>query len=90
MNKLGLVEIVHGKIGTTKTAAEEAVDAMLDAIVSSLKKGDDVSIAGLGTFKVKHVKARTARNPKTGAAVHVPAKKKPAFSAAKALKEAVN
>lgn len=90
MNKLGLVEIVHGKIGTTKTAAEEAVDAMLDGIVSSLKKGEDVSIAGLGTFKVKHVKARTARNPKTGAPVHVPAKKKPSFSAAKALKEAVN
>lgn len=90
MNQNNLVEIVHMKIGTTKTAAEEAVEAMIDAIISALKKGEDVSIAGLGKLKVKHVKARTARNPKTGATVHVPAKKKPAFTAAKALKEAVN
>ncbi len=89
MNKQGLVDVVHGKLGGTKTAAEEVVDSMLDSIVSCLKNGEEVSIAGLGIFSVKQRAARTARNPKTGAAVQVPAMKVPKFRAAKALKEAV-
>lgn len=89
MNKQGLVDVVHGKLGGTKTAAEEIVDMMFDSIVSTLKKGEEVSIAGLGIFSVKARAARTARNPKTGAAVQVPAMKVPKFRAAKALKEAV-
>jgi DNA-binding protein HU-beta len=62
---------------------------MIDSIVSSLKKGNEVSIAGLGIFSVKQRKARQARNPRTGAMVNVPATKAPKFRAAKALKEAV-
>ena len=89
MNKQGLVDVIHGKLGGTKTAAEEIVDMMFDSIVSTLKKGEEVSIAGLGIFSVKARAARTARNPKTGAAVQVPAMKVPKFRAAKALKEAV-
>ena len=89
MNKQGLVDVVHGKLGGTKTAAEEIVDMMFDSIVGTLKKGEEVSIAGLGIFSVKARAARTARNPKTGAAVQVPAMKVPKFRAAKALKEAV-
>ncbi|MBI3632164.1 MAG: HU family DNA-binding protein [Candidatus Vogelbacteria bacterium] len=89
MNKQGLVDVVHGKLGGTKTAAEEIVDMMFDSIVNTLKKGEEVSIAGLGIFSVKHRAARTARNPKTGATVQVPAMKVPKFRAAKALKEAV-
>ena len=89
MNKQGLVDVVHAKLGGTKTAAEEVVDELLNSIVSSLKKGDEVSIAGLGIFSVKARAARTARNPKTGATVQVPAMKVPKFRAAKALKEAV-
>ncbi len=89
MNKQGLVEVVHGKLGGTKTSSEELVDLMLNSIVNTLKQGEEVSIAGLGIFSVKARAARTARNPKTGAAVAVPAMKVPKFRAAKALKEAV-
>ena len=89
MNKQALVELVHEKIGGTKVQAEEVVSAMFDSIVSTLKKGGEVSIAGLGIFSVKSRAARTARNPKTGATVQVPATKVPKFRAAKALKDAV-
>ncbi len=89
MNKAGIVEMVHGKLGGTKVQAEEVVDGILETIVSSLKKGDEVSIAGLGIFSVKDRAARMARNPKTGEQVKVAATKVPKFRAAKALKDAV-
>ncbi len=89
MNKQSIVELVHGKIGGTKVAAEGVVDSIIDAITSTLKKGDEVSIAGLGIFSVKARAARMARNPKTGEQVKVPATRVPKFRAAKALKDAV-
>ncbi len=89
MNKQGLVEAAYEVLGTTKVQAEAVVDAIMDTIVKSLKRGDEVSIAGLGKFSVKLRKAREARNPKTGETVKVPATKVPKFSAAKALKDAV-
>ena len=89
MNKQGLVDVVHEKLDGTKAAAEEVVDSIMAAIVATLKKGEDVSIAGLGIFSVKMRKARTARNPKTGEPVQVPAMNVPKFRAAKMLKEAV-
>lgn len=89
MNKNSLVDAVYEKIGGTKVQAEQAVDTVVDSIVSSLKKGDEVSIAGLGIFSTKQRAARTARNPRTGAAIQVAAMKVPKFRAAKALKEAV-
>ena len=76
-------------LGTTKADAERAVEAMIETIVHTLKKGDEVSIAGLGIFKTKMRAARQARNPRTGATVQVPAMRVPKFQAAKALKEAV-
>ena len=84
-----MVEMVHGMIGGTKVQAEQVVDGIVDSIISTLKKGDEVSIAGLGIFSVKARAARTARNPKTGATVNVPATKVPKFRPAKALKDAV-
>jgi DNA-binding protein HU-beta len=89
MNKQDMIEWVHGKIGGTKVQAEEVVNGLLDAIVGTLKKGEEVSIAGLGIFSVKPRAARMARNPKTGEQVSVPATKVPKFRAAKALKDAV-
>ncbi|MEK7552545.1 MAG: HU family DNA-binding protein, partial [Patescibacteria group bacterium] len=61
----------------------------VEAIVETLKKGDEVSIAGLGIFSAKQRAARTARNPRTGATIQVAAMKVPKFRAAKALKDAV-
>ena len=89
MNKQDVAEKVQAVIGSTKADAERAVEAMIDAVITSLKKGEDVAIAGLGIFKVKPRAARLARNPRTGETVNVPATRVPKFQAAKALKDAV-
>lgn len=89
MNKANLVDELHSALGGTRVAAEQGVETLINAIVSSLKKGDEVSIAGLGIFSVKQRKSRTARNPRTGESITVPAMKVPKFRAAKALKDAV-
>ncbi len=89
MNKAALVDKVNDLLGTTKVQAESVVDLVVDSIISTLKKGDEVSIAGLGIFSVKKRAARMARNPKTGASVKVPATNVPKFRAAKAFKDAV-
>lgn len=89
MNKADLANAVHAKIGGTKVQAEEVVETIINEIVGTLKKGGEVSVAGLGIFSTKTRAARTARNPRTGASVNVPAMKVPKFRAAKALKDAV-
>jgi len=73
----------------SKKHAEEVVDFVFDTIADTMKRGDEVSIAGFGTFVAKQRKARQARNPKTGATVNVPAMKVPKFKAGKGLKDAV-
>ena len=89
MNKVDLIEAVHATIGGTKVQAEQAVEKIIESIINALKSGQEVSIAGLGIFSAKERKARTARNPRTGEAIKVPAMKVPKFRAAKALKDAV-
>lgn len=89
MNKLAIVEAVHEKLGGTKVQAELAVETVIDTIVSTLKKGGEVSVAGLGIFSTKNRAARQARNPRTGESIQVAAMRVPKFRAAKALKDAV-
>lgn len=89
MNKADIVDAVHAVLGGTKVQAEQAVEAVVNSIINTLKKGDEVSIAGVGIFSVKQRAARDARNPRTGETIKVPAMKVPKFRAAKALKEAV-
>ncbi len=89
MNKQAIVDAVHAILGGTKVQAEQAVDTVVDSIINTLKKGEEVSIAGVGIFSVKQRAARDARNPRTGETIKVPAMKVPKFRAAKALKEAV-
>lgn len=89
MNKASLVDKVQGVLGGTKADAERAVDTVFDSITSELKSGGEVSVAGFGIFAAKKRAARTARNPRTGEAVQVPAMNVPKFRAAKALKDAV-
>ena len=89
MNKQGLVDVVHQKLGGTKIQAEEVVDSIVNTIIETLKKGEEVSVAGFGIFSVKDRAARTARNPKTGEAVQVAASRAAKFRASKALKDAV-
>ncbi len=89
MNKASLAEAIAEKIGTSKADAERAVETVIESIVNTLKSGNEVSIAGLGIFSAKERAARTARNPRTGEPVQVPAMRVPKFRAAKALKDAV-
>jgi len=89
MNKQDIAEKIHGVLGGTKADAERAVETVIDSIVGGLKRGDEVSLAGLGIFATKMRAARTARNPRTGATVQVQAMRVPKFRAAKALKDAV-
>lgn len=89
MNKQALIDAIHEKISCTKVAAEQAVDVIIDSIVSTLKRDGEVSIAGLGIFSTRKRAARTARNPRTGEAIQVPAMRVPKFRPAKGLKDAV-
>ena len=89
MNKQDIANAVHEKLGGTKVQADMVVDIVIDSIVSTLKKGGEVSIAGLGIFATKTRAARQARNPRTGESISVPAMRVPKFRPAKALKEAV-
>lgn len=89
MNKADIISKVHENLNTTKADAERAVETVIASIVDSLKRGQEVSIAGLGIFSAKQRDARTARNPRTGESIEVPAMRVPKFRAAKALKDAV-
>ncbi len=88
MNKGELVNEV-AKIVSTKKEAQAAVDCVFTSITKALKKKDTVTLVGFGTFKVNKRKARQGRNPQTGEAIKIKAKKVPKFVAGKSLKDAV-
>jgi len=90
LNKSELVSRVAESAGLSKKDSEKAVGAVLDAISSSLAKGDKVQLIGFGTFEVRKRAARTGRNPKTGEEIKISSSKVPAFKAGKALKDKVN
>lgn len=89
MTKEDLIEAIVKKTNCSKSAASACLNTILEEIANALKKGQKVILTGFGTFAVSQRKARTARNPKTGAMVKVPAKKVPKFRAGRMLKEAV-
>ena len=84
--KTQLVEQVAEKTGLTKKQSEEAVSAMLDAVVSAIKNGQSVGLPGLGTLSVKATAARTGVRPGTSEKIQIPAGKKVAFKVASTLK----
>lgn len=88
MNKGDLVEAVTKVVGKKKLA-EEAIGCVLESITGALKKGESVTLVGFGTFKVTKRAARTGRNPQTGKAIKIKAKKVPKFTAGKKLKDTV-
>ena len=90
MNKSELIDIIATQAEISKAAAGRAVDAAIGAITKSLKKGDDVTLVGFGTFSVTKRAARSGRNPQTGATIKIKAAKVPKFRPGKALKDAVN
>ena len=90
MNKQELISKIANDTGLTKTGAAAAVDSFIDGVVKTLRKGKSITFVGFGTFKTSTRKARTGRNPQTGAAVKIPKRRVARFSAGKALKDALN
>jgi len=90
MNKSELIEAIAKKAKLIKADASRALDATIEAITKTLKKGGDVSLVGFGTFTVRKRAARTGRNPQTGETIKIKASKNVAFKAGKGLKDAVN
>jgi DNA-binding protein HU-beta len=90
MNKAELVDAVAAAANLSKADAGRAVDAVVNSITAALKKGQQVSVVGFGTFGVKHRAARSGRNPRTGETIQIAASNVPGFKSGKALKDAVN
>lgn len=89
MNRAELIELIAEKAELTKAAAARSLDALLDGVTLSLKKGDPVVLVNFGTFVVKLRAPREGRNPQTGQKINIKAAKIVGFKAGKALKEAV-
>ena len=89
MNKSELISKIAEDTGLSKVSAAAAVDSFIEGITKSLKKGQAITFVGFGTFKTAQRKARTARNPQTGAAIKIPKRRVVRFSAGKALKTAL-
>jgi DNA-binding protein HU-beta len=90
MNKADLVQAVAAAAEMSKADATRAIDAVLDSISDALKKNDQVTLIGFGTFSVRERAARTGRNPRTKETIEIKAAKVPTFKPGKALKDAVN
>jgi DNA-binding protein HU-beta len=90
MTKQDLVNAAASAAGVTKKDAAGVLDAAIDSITKSLRKGENVTITGFGTFRVSRRAARTGVNPRNpGQKIKIPAMKLPAFKAGKSLKDAV-
>jgi|SRR5437764_1061494 len=89
MNKRELIDAISGRLGS-KSAATDAVNAMVETIKAAVARGDKVAITGFGVFEKSERRARTARNPATGATIKVPASSVPRFRAGSDFKAAVN
>jgi DNA-binding protein HU-beta len=90
MNKADLIESIANSADLSKASAGRALDAAIESITKSLKKGDTITLVGFGTFSVRKRKARMGRNPRTGEEIQIKASKVPGFKPGKALKDAIN
>lgn len=90
MNKAQLIEKLSKRTHTTKTQAEQMIDATLEIIQSAVADGEDVKLVGFGTFDRLSRKSRKGRNPKTGEAVHIPSGKVPRFKPGKEFRSLIS
>ncbi len=90
MTKADLVERVAHEADMTKKDAEQLVEIIFESIVSTLNKGEKIELRGFGSFRVRERNARKGRNPKTGTAVNIPAKRVAYFKPGKELKDIIN
>jgi DNA-binding protein HU-beta len=90
VNKSELVEAIAGGSELSRADAERSLNAMIEAVSSELKKGGSVQLVGFGTFQVSQRGARKGKNPRTGEAIKIAARKVPKFTPGKGLKDLVN
>lgn len=89
MTKAEIVAIVHEKIGGSKRECAEIVEEMFEVIKKTLEGGEKVKISGFGNFVVRHKKSRIGRNPHTGEAIEISARKVLTFKASQVLKDTI-
>ena len=89
MNKAQLIDAMASDASLTKADAKKALDAFINSTTTALKGGDRVALVGFGSFSIAQRSARTGRNPKTGAEMHIPAKKVVKFKAGSELADSV-
>ena len=89
MNKGELIEAIANDASLTKSQAQEALDAFVSNVQSSLKSDDKVTLTGFGTFSASTRGERTGRNPQTGQSIRIPARRVAKFSVGKTLKDAI-
>ncbi len=90
MNKSELVDALSKDSGLTKLDSEKAINSFIKIMEKTLKKGDDVTLVGFGSFSVKKTAGRSGRNFKTGATIEIPPRKSVRFKPGKNLKDSVN
>jgi DNA-binding protein HU-beta len=90
VNKAALIDKIADDAGITKTAAARAIESLIEGVSNSLNKGERTTLVGFGTFTVSDRKARTGRNPHTGATIEIPAKRIARFRASKELEDLLN
>jgi len=89
MNKTELVSAVADMYDRSKNDVKEVVDGIIETVQEALAEGEEVAIAGFGTFTVTERAARKGRNPATGEEIDIPASKSPKFKPGKGFKDAV-
>ncbi|TKB25852.1 HU family DNA-binding protein [Desulfopila sp. IMCC35006] len=89
MNKGDLIEKVARECGLSKTASDQVLNSILNAITGAVATGDKVTLIGFGTFSVSARPAREGRNPQTGDIIQIPARKVVKFKAGSKLSDAV-
>jgi DNA-binding protein HU-beta len=87
MKTADLIEQVAAKAGIDRSAAKEAVEAMLAGIIDAARQGDEINLIGFGKFKVRNSPARQGRNPGTGETIEIAASRKLGFAPAKQVKD---
>ena len=90
MNQADLITTVAERAGLTKADAGKAVEALVGTITEALKQGDEVRIAGFGTFGISERGERQGRNPQTGSPITIATSKAVRFTAGKSVKDALN
>jgi DNA-binding protein HU-beta len=89
MTKSELVTNLASSSGVPKRQVEQILDAVVENVVKTVRKGDSLKIPGLGIFRLRRLRARIGRNPQTGEPLKIPARKKVGFTVAKSFKETV-